>query len=106
MKTDAELKKYNITRRSAKTCECSKDSFIYRIPIKLEEGIIEFLKCLGNPAFDMKKTSVLKIENPILAITGIRRLKEIRLAIKKSENKGIIDVFEDALIKYVDGDKK
>ena len=105
MDENVKLKQNNILRRYTPSCQCGQHTFIYTIPTKLDERMIKFLEPLGQPAFDFKKTSILKIENPSLIITGIRRLKEIRFTIKK-EKKGILDIFEDALIKYVESVKE
>lgn len=102
--TSHKLEQYNIFRRYSENCQCGQGIFIYTIPIKLDEKIVDFLKDMGKPAFDFKKTSILKIENPIFAITGIRRLKEIRFILKKGVM-SILDIFEDALIKYLESTK-
>ncbi len=75
------------------------------MPIRLDERIVKFLIPLGVPAFDFKKTSILKVETPVFTITGVRRLREIRFTLKK-EKKGILDIFEDALIKYIESTKE
>jgi hypothetical protein len=103
--TTPKLKKYGITRRSTKNCQCSQNAFVYLIPVKLDERVVKFIEHIGKPAFDFKKTSILKIENPTLIISGIRRLREIRLTLKKNV-KGVIDIFEDAIIKYIESFKE
>jgi hypothetical protein len=100
MDENIKLKQNNIMRRYSQSCKCGNHSFIYTIPVKLDERIISLLTPLGVPAFDFSKTSILKIENSTLIITGIRRLREIRFVLKK-EITSILDAFEDALIKYV-----
>jgi hypothetical protein len=75
------------------------------IPVRLDEKIVPFLALLGKPAFDFKKTSILKIENANYAITGVRRLREIRFTLKK-ESRGTLDIFEDALIQYIESLKE
>ena len=100
MMDEKELKQNNIIRKYTKSCKCGNHSFTYTIPVKLDERIIPLLATFGTPAFDFKKTSFLKIENPIFIITGIRRLREIRFVLKK-EITSVLDTFEDVLIKYV-----
>ena len=99
--TTPKLKNHNIIRRDTKNCQCGKKALVYLLPVKLDEKILEFIKHMGKPAFDFKKTSILKIENPNFSISGIRRLREIRVTLKK-DVKGLIDIFEDALIKYIE----
>ena len=95
-----KLKECKIVKRQTKTCQCGQNSYIYMIPTKLDENILNYLSQFGNPAFDFKKTSILKIENQNYSITGVRRLREIRLNIK-NEIKGFLDLFESALIDYI-----
>lgn len=98
--TTPELKKNNIKRKQTNGCSCNKTTFIYSIPLKIDEKIVDVLSCFGKPAFDFKKTAILKIENPNFAITGIKRLKEIRLTLKKEGN-AVVKKFEDVLINYL-----
>lgn len=94
------LTENNIKKRSIKTCQCNNLSYIYIIPNKIDDSIVSFFETLGSPAFDFKKTSILKIETPEFAITGIRRLKEIRLTVKKVDS-DIVNKFEAVLLDYV-----
>lgn len=103
--TTPKLKQHNIRRRQIKNCQCSQTAFIYTIPIKLDEKIVKCLTHMGRPAFDFKATSILKIETPDFAITGVRRLREIRFTLKK-QVKGSLDIFEDAVIKYLEVSKE
>lgn len=98
---DDQLKKHGIRRRTDKGCNCNNKSFIYNLPKKLDERIVPYLKGLGHPAFDFKQQAILKIENSNYTITGIRRLKEIRITIKKKQHIGVLDLFEKALICYL-----
>ena len=102
--TTPKLKKHNIRRKQTNGCSCNKTTFIYSISVKVDEKIVDALSCFGKPAFDFKKTAILKIENPQFAITGIKRLKEVRLTLKKG-GKGVVDKFEDVLINYLEEKK-
>lgn len=103
--TTPKLKQHGIKRRSTKNCNCGQQAFIYLIPAKLDEKIVKFIAHLGKPALDFKKTSILRIENANFSITGVRRLREVRFTLKK-ELKGTLDIFEDALIKYLESLKE
>jgi len=103
--TTPKLKQYDIKRRKTNNCQCSQSAFIYTMPVRLDEKIVKFLEPIGKPAFDFKQTSILKIENATFAITGVRRLREIRFTLKKELN-GILDIFEDALVKYLESLKE
>jgi len=98
---EEQLRKFGINRRQNKSCNCNNKSFVYSLPKKLDEKILKYFKSFGNPAFEFKKTSILKIENSNFMITGIRRLKEIRITIKKKQHIGMLDLFENALIQYI-----
>jgi hypothetical protein len=76
------------------------------LPIRLGTEILNFLKVLGNPALSFEKTSLLRIENTDFAITGVKRLKEIRFSIKKNEKAYMQQIFEEALIKYIEKYKR
>lgn len=98
-----KLQQNKIIKRKIKNCSCNQSSFIYLLPIKITEDILKYLTQFGTPAFELKKTSILKIENQNYSITGVRRLKEIRVNLKKETN-GFFDLLEDALINYVKGE--
>jgi len=96
-----KLQQYDVKCRQTQNCKCGQKAFIYTIPNRLDETIIQFLSSMGEPAFNFKQTSILRIENENFSITGVRRLKEIRFTIKK-ESKEILNIFEDALIQYLE----
>jgi len=99
---DKKLKKLGIVKRSPKNCSCGHNAYVYRLPVKLGNEIIACLAHMGKPAFSFNKTCLLKIENPDFAITGVKRLKEVRFALKKPNKAQFLAVFETALIKYVE----
>jgi hypothetical protein len=73
----------------------------------LNEEVISFLQPLGIPAVSFEQTSLLKIENNDFSITGIRRMSQIRLTIKKEEKREeIVDTFEEVLAKYIESNEK
>ena len=99
---DNQLKKLGVVRLNPKNCPCGHNAYVYRLPVKLDNPIIAFLAHMGKPAFSFEKTCLLKIENKEFAITGVKRLKEIRFSLKKPNQAHLITVFETALIKYVE----
>ena len=103
---DKLIKEAGIVKIDPKNCACTKNSYVYRIPNSIGVEILEFLKPLGTPAISFEKTSLLRIENGEFAITGVKRLKEIRFSLKKSEKTNLLAIFEEALINYVGKFKK
>ena len=98
-----DLKKFGVIHRVVQGCKCSKSflTYIYTIPIQLDENIVNFMSKFGNLAVDFNKTALLKIENQNLSIVGVKRLKEVKLILKNNKDIGIIDSFEKSLAEYV-----
>jgi hypothetical protein len=99
---DQKLKKLGIVKIKPKDCACKNNAYVYRLPMRLGLEILDFLKPLGSPALSFEKTSLLKIENNDFAITGVKRLKEVRFSLKKQDKANLLQIFEGALIKYVE----
>jgi hypothetical protein len=99
--SEEELSKNNISKKGAGcACGIGKNTHRYTLPIKLEEGIISFLKPLGTPCFDFNKIGFLKIENPNFCISGLRNTVFVSFYQKKPCPDSL-DTFEKILILYV-----
>lgn len=88
-------------RRKLGSCPSGCSSFAYDLPVRLDEGILPFVEPLGRSAIPFRRTSILKIEGPDYVISGIRRLREIRLMIKKDGDESIVPKFEEALLGWL-----
>lgn len=84
-------------RRKIGTCPSGCVTFAYDLPVRLDEGILPFLEPLGRLAFPFLKTSVLKLECPGFTVSGIKRLREIRVVLKKGTSERDLLAFEEAL---------
>jgi hypothetical protein len=100
--TQSNLEAANIKKRSVKGCGCLGTAFVYTLPFGLGSEALQYLQAMGMPAVSFEKTSLLKIENADFSITGIKRLKDVRLTLKDAEKKDLITTFEENLIKYVE----
>lgn len=100
--TQSNLEAANIKKRSVKGCGCLGTAFVYTLPFGLGSEALQYLQAMGMPAVSFEKTSLLKIENADFSITGIKRLKDVRLTLKDAEKTEFIAVFEDNLIKYAE----
>lgn len=96
------LEKANIKKRSAKGCGCQDTALVYTLPFGLGEEALQYLQVMGLPSVSFEKTSLLKIENADFGITGIKRLKDVRFALKNSQRADLIATFEENLVKYVE----
>ena len=84
-------------RRKIGTCPSGCVTFAYDLPVRLDESILPFLLPLGKLAFPFGKTPVLKLECPGFTISGIRRLKEMRVVLQKGTVEQDVSAFEEAL---------
>jgi hypothetical protein len=101
----ANLEEVNIKRKD-KTCACfTGTGFVYSLPIELQPTILSYLSNLGSPSISFEKTSLLKIENPDLIITGLKRLKEVRFSLKDTNRIDLLQIFEEDLVKYVENER-
>lgn len=92
------LDDFDIKKTEASNCNCGKNSFIYRLPIRVDAKILPFMKKFGKIATDFNRHSLLRIENDNLSITAIKRLKEVKVSFKRAIN---LEDFESALIEYI-----
>lgn len=72
-------------------------TFAYDLPVRLDEGALPFLEPLGKLTLPFGKTSILRLECSSYTITGIKRLKEIRVILKAGTTEKDILPFEAAL---------
>lgn len=86
-----------LNRHKVGTCPSGCVTFAYDLPVRLDESILPFLQPLGKLAFPFEKTSVLKLECPGFVVSGIKRLKEIRVVLQKGTVEQDIIPFEEAL---------
>jgi len=70
-------------RRKISTCINGCITFSYELPVRLDESILPFLEPLGKLELPFEKTSVLKLTCSGFTVTGIKRLKELRLILQK-----------------------
>jgi hypothetical protein len=84
-------------RRKIGTCPSGCVTFAYDLPVRLDEGILPFLEPLGRFALPFARTSVLKLECPGFTVSGIKRLREIRVVLKKGTTEQDLLAFEQAL---------
>lgn len=85
-------------RRKIGSCPKGCASFAYDLPVRLDESILPFLEGFGKPAFPLRATGMLKIHRPDCSITGIRRLREIRIMLgKDADQESLVSEFEKAL---------
>lgn len=84
-------------KRKIGTCPSGCVTFAYDLPVRLDESILSFLQPLGKLALPFDKTSVLKLECPGFTVSGIKRLKEIRVVLQKGTVEKDIQIFEEAL---------
>lgn len=103
---NSELEAENIKKRDGGGCNCISNkrkppSFIYTLPFPLDVDIVPYISNLGTPSVSFEKTSLLRIENYEVSITGVKGIREVRFTLKnriKPENQ---QLFEEDLIKYV-----
>lgn len=88
-------------RRKLGDCPSGCSSFAYDLSVRLDESILPFIEPLGRSVIPFQRTSILKIEGADYVISGIRRLKEIRLMLKKGADRSIIPKFEEALLEWL-----
>lgn len=84
-------------RRKIGTCPSGCVTFAYDLPVRLDESILPFLALLGRLAFPFDRTSVLKLECPGFTVSGIKRLREIRVVLQKGTTEKDLLAFEEAL---------
>ena len=104
--TRNRLSELGVSFRKSGGCCKLPGSGIYSLPMRLDVDIIPFLQPYGQPAVSFEQTSLLKLENSEFSLTGVRKLKQVRLTMKKKDRLDIADVFEDILIKYVESCEK
>ena len=100
------LKDANVSRRQAGKCSCGGQILVYSMPVRLDKEILPLLSSFDKPAFDFNASHLLKIENPLYIITGVKRLKEIRFTAKNEQGANLINDFEAQLAKYVKSKEK
>jgi len=84
-------------RKKISSCAQGCITFSYELPVRLDESILPFIEPLGKLALPFEKTSVLKLEGNGFTVTGIKRLKELRLILQKGMVETDLLPFETAL---------
>lgn len=91
-----------ISKSRGGCCGGNHSTTAYLLPMRLDVDIIPFLLEFGNPALSFEKTSLLKIDKKHFAITGIRKINQIRFVSKDKKGLEQIDNFEKILIYYIE----
>ena len=91
-----------VFQSSGGCCGGSRSTTAYSLPMKLDIDILPFLEEFGTSKPSFEKTGLLKIENKNFAITGVRKISQIRFVIKNKEYVEIIEKFEERLSQYID----
>jgi len=97
------LKEAGVRQRTTQGCKCKKNriTLIYTLPMKIDVDIAPLLKPLGTSGTSFEKTSLLRIETPVFSIVAVKRLKEIKLIFKTENDSAAIELFENALVEYI-----
>ena len=90
-----------VTKKKSKGCSCGKDSYVYTLPISLDDLIIDSLVPFGMPALDFGKTRLLRMGDAHFNISGVKGLNQIRYTAKTKKGKDRIEDFESILDNYV-----
>jgi len=83
---------------------CNKDkTTAYFLPIRIGLDLEQYLKPIGEPRLDFKKTTILKIEDTNFLISGIKGMSQITLRFKKKDiDYYIVEQLEKHLISYIE----
>ena len=90
-----------LKRRKLSTCPAGCVTFAYDLPVRLDEGILPFIQPFGTLAYPFGTTSILKLDCQGFTVTGIKRLKEIRIVLRSSTTEQEILPFEEALSRWL-----
>ena len=102
LRTDLVLLGVKISNISGGSCCRDKqNTTAYFLPMKLDIDILPFLKDFGDPKPDFKTTGLLKIEMSDFAITGVRKICQIRFILRNKNNTEVAEKFETKLIEYI-----
>lgn len=82
-------------------CKNKQKTYIYSLPIRLEDDVIPLIQAYGKLVFSFEKTSLLKIETKEFSIIGIRLMSQLRLTLKDLTRTDIVESLENTIIKYV-----
>ena len=99
------LEKFGVSRTIGNSCKCSNSTITYNyklpceIDTNLEENLLEFF---GRSSTSIKKQALLKIETRNFSITGVRRLKQIKLIIKNNDSNHLVEKFEQAVLNWLE----
>jgi hypothetical protein len=91
------------SRRKIGTCPMGCVTFAYDLPVRLDESVLPFLEPLGKSTLPFGKTSILRLECGNYTVTGIRRLKEVRVLLKPGAVEKDMVPFEAALEAWLVG---
>lgn len=101
---NALLKQLGVSRISGEGCRCSSFNmtYTYNLPIGIDSNIPKYLLVFGESSTSLDRQAILKIENQDFSITGVKRLKQIKLIIKNINISHLVEQFEDALAKWLE----
>jgi len=91
-----------VSKAGGGCCGSSRNTTAYSIPMRLDIDVLPFLTDFGTPAPSFEKTSLLKIDKIHFAITGVRKISQIRFVAKDEEGAKLLDKFEERLAQYIE----
>lgn len=98
------LERAGIIKTIGDSCKCSSSviTYSYKLPLEIDISLVDFLSDFGASSTSIKKQALLKIENKDFSITGVRRLKQIKLVIKNNNSNHLVIKFEESLLKWLE----
>lgn len=90
-----------VERRAAGTCCGGRRTYAYRLPVRLDASILQYIQSVGISTLPFEKWRILRLEGQSFTVTGIKGMKEIRVSLEASASEDALAPFEAALAAWI-----
>lgn len=89
-----------LRKRRVKCCQ-GRITIAYVLPIRLDASILPHIQHLGRLALPFDQWRVLRLECQGYTVTGIKKMKEVRVSLDDGASEEDLVPFEEALAEWI-----
>lgn len=89
-----------LRKRRTKCCQ-GRVTIAYMLPIRLDSSILPHIQPLGRLALPFDQWRILRLECQGYTVTGIKKMKEVRVSLDDGTSEDDLRLFEEGLAKWI-----
>lgn len=88
-------------RKRRVNCCGGRVTIAYMLPVRLDASILPYIQHLGRLVLPFDQWRVLRLECQGYTVTGIKKMKEVRVSLENETLEEDLRLFEEALAEWI-----